>query len=107
MSVRFQPTFLVRATYCADAATAREPYRARHLAGVRQLLASGGVLIAGALADLSASVLVVRAADAEAARAIAEADVYWQHGVWTSIEVTSYLAATSADVDPVAADAEE
>ncbi|HEX6499107.1 MAG TPA: YciI family protein [Micromonosporaceae bacterium] len=101
MSVRFQPTFLIRAEYCADAAQAREPYRDRHLEGVARLLASGTALVAGAMADLSASVLVVRADDAQAARALAESDVYWRNGVWTNIEVSEYMAATVADIDPV------
>ncbi|MFI6226522.1 YciI family protein [Micromonospora echinospora] len=92
--MRFEPTYLVTATFAADAATRREPYRAAHLAHVASLLADGTALVAGARADLGASVLVLRAADADAARARCEHDPYWQHGVWTAIEVVEYLAAT-------------
>lgn len=92
--VEFESVFFVRADYVADAATRREPHRAEHLANIDSRLSSGEFLIAGALADLSASILVVRAADADAARALMESDVYWTRGVWTRIEVSPYLAAT-------------
>ncbi|GAB3157449.1 YciI family protein [Micromonospora sonneratiae] len=96
--MNFEPCFLVTAAYAADAATRREPYRAAHLAHMRQLLADGSALIVGALADLSASVLVLPAESAEAARAVIERDPYWQHGVWTSVEVVPYLAATPDNI---------
>ncbi|MER5333803.1 YciI family protein [Micromonospora sp. NPDC002717] len=92
--MRFEPTFLVTATFAADAATRREPHRQAHLAHVEALLADGTALLAGARADLGASVLVLRAADATAARNRVEQDPYWQHRVWTGIEVVDYLAAT-------------
>ncbi|KXK58247.1 hypothetical protein AWW66_30855 [Micromonospora rosaria] len=92
--MRFAPTYLVTATFAADAARRREPHRAAHLAHVRALLADGTALVAGARADLRASVLVLRAPDAAAARALVEHDPYWQHRVWTAIEVIDYLAAT-------------
>ncbi|MCX4471900.1 YciI family protein [Micromonospora sp. NBC_01655] len=93
--MRFEPTYLVTATFAADVVVRRKPHRAAHLAHVRALLADGTALIAGARADLSASVLVLRAADAPAARALVEQDPYWRHGVWTAIDVVDYLAATA------------
>lgn len=92
--MRFEPTYLVTATLTADAAVRREPHRAAHLAHMASLLADGTAVLVGARADLAASVLVLRAADADAARAHLEHDPYWQHGVWTAIEVVEYLAAT-------------
>jgi uncharacterized protein YciI len=91
--VRFEPTFLVTATFAADAAVRREPHRQAHLAHVEALLADGTALLAGARADLRASVLVLRAVDATAARALCEQDPYWRHRVWTTIDVVDYLAA--------------
>ncbi|MGW0507017.1 YciI family protein [Micromonospora sp. NPDC003241] len=90
----FEPTFLVTATFAADAVRRREPHRAAHLAHVRGLLADGTALLAGARADLSASVLVLRAPDAAAARALVAHDPYWRHRVWTALDVVDYLAAT-------------
>ncbi|MFI2667290.1 YciI family protein [Micromonospora carbonacea] len=92
---RFEPTYLVTAVFAADAAARREPHRAAHLAHVRALLADGAALVAGARADLTASVLVLRAADAAAARALVAQDPYWRHGVWTTLDVVDFLAATS------------
>ncbi|MGC4806794.1 YciI family protein [Micromonospora sp. DT233] len=97
-SLTFEPTYLVTAAFAADAAARREPHRAAHLAHVRALLADGTALIAGAHADLSASVLVLRAADADAARAHAQRDPYWRHGVWTTLDVVAYLAATDQTI---------
>ncbi|MFF3866153.1 YciI family protein [Micromonospora sp. NPDC001898] len=93
--MKFEPTYLVTATFAADVVVRREPHRAAHLAHVRALLADGTALIVGARADLSASVLVLRAADAPAARTLVEQDPYWRHGVWTAIDVVDYLAATA------------
>ncbi len=92
--MRFETAYLVTATFAADAAMRREPYRASHLAHVASLLADGAALLAGARADLASSVLVLRAADADAARARCEHDPYWQHGVWTDLDVVEYLVAT-------------
>ncbi|WP_434739835.1 YciI family protein [Micromonospora sp. SH-82] len=92
--MRFEPTWLVTATFAVDAGRTREPHRAAHLDHVRVLLADGTALVAGARADLGASVLVLRASDAVAARTLVEHDPYWQHRVWTAIEVIEYLAAT-------------
>ncbi|TBL32246.1 hypothetical protein EYA84_19575 [Verrucosispora sp. SN26_14.1] len=92
--VIFEPTFLVTATFAADAVHRREPHRTAHLAHVRGLLADGTALLAGARADLSASVLVLRAPDAAAARALVAHDPYWRHRVWTALDVVDYLAAT-------------
>ncbi|WDZ82938.1 YciI family protein [Micromonospora cathayae] len=92
--MRFEPTFLVTATFAADAAERRTPYRAAHLDHVASLLADGTALVVGARADLAASVLVLRAVDAADARARVERDPYWQHRVWTAIDVVEYLAAT-------------
>ncbi|MBO4206834.1 YciI family protein [Micromonospora echinofusca] len=91
--MRFEPTYLVTATFAADAADRRGPHRQAHLTHVEELLRTGVALLAGARADLTASVLVLRAADAGAARVHCEQDPYWRHGVWTAIEVVDYLAA--------------
>ena len=58
--------WLVEATYAPDAAETRVPFRAEHLAGVRERLESGVYIEAGAFADVSASVILVRAESAEA-----------------------------------------
>ncbi len=56
-----EPVWLVEATYAPDAAETRVPFRAEHLAGIRERLESGVYIEAGAFADVSASVILVRA----------------------------------------------
>jgi uncharacterized protein YciI len=45
------------------------------------------LVIAGALEDLSASLLVIDVTSEEAARAIVETGVYFKHGIWTDYTV--------------------
>jgi catechol 2,3-dioxygenase-like lactoylglutathione lyase family enzyme/uncharacterized protein YciI len=89
--VPMEAVWLVEATYAPDAAERRVPVRATHLERVAELRRAGVILEAGAFLDaLTSSILLVRAADAGAARAVAEGDIYWAEGVWTAIAVRPY-----------------
>lgn len=85
--VAIEPIFLVEATYGPDAAELRAPVRGQHLERVLRLREEGVILEAGGLADMSGSILLVRARDEAAAREIAQADVYVSAGVWVEIRV--------------------
>jgi uncharacterized protein YciI len=61
-----EPIWFVEATYAPDAAETRVPFRAEHLARLRELKRQGIVIEGGAFADVSASVLLVRATDEQA-----------------------------------------
>ena len=76
-----EPTWLIEATDAPDAVETRIPFRARHLARLLELKDAGVVIEAGAFADISASVLLVRAADEAAALDIARSDIYMANGV--------------------------
>jgi uncharacterized protein YciI len=89
-NVAIEPVFFVEGVLAPDAEELRRPVRARHLERIAALREAGVVLEAGALGDLSASVLIVRAADAEAAREIARQDVYLAAGVWVEIRVRPF-----------------
>jgi uncharacterized protein YciI len=78
---------VVTATYCEGAAEKRAPYREEHLERVAKLIEAGAVIVAGALGDMSASLLVLNIEGEDAARAVIEADVYWKNGIWTDYEV--------------------
>ena len=65
-----EAVWLVEATYAPDAAETRVPFRAEHLAGMQRRLAAGVYVEAGAFADVSASVILVRAAGEAEALAI-------------------------------------
>lgn len=80
-------SFLVEAAYVEGAAEKRGPYRADHLERIEKLWTEGVCVVAGALADLSASVFILSVQSEESARAIVESDVYWKNGVWTDYRI--------------------
>ena len=85
-----EPTWLIEATYAPDAAETRLPFRGRHLARLAELMDAGVVLAAGAFADVSASIIVVRAADEAAALDIARSDIYMANGVWVEVRARPF-----------------
>jgi len=94
--VKVEAVFLVEAQYTPDAAEKRPAVRAEHLTRVAQLRAAGTIIEAGAYSDgLTSSILLVRAEDAEAALAVARADVYVKAGVWGEIDARPFGRVTS------------
>ena len=91
-----EPVWLVEATYAPDAAETRVPFRAEHLAGVRERLEAGVYIEAGAFADVSASVILVRAESAEDAIALVRDDVYLRNGVWVEVRARAFGRVTRA-----------
>jgi uncharacterized protein YciI len=85
-----EPTWLIEATYAPDAAETRIPFRARHVARLSELMEAGIVAAAGAFADVSASIIVVRAADEQAALDIARSDIYMANGVWVEVRARPF-----------------
>lgn len=89
--VTIEETWLIEATYAPDAAETRGPFRAAHLARVVELREAGVIIEAGAFADVTSSVLLVRADTEEAALAIAGDDVYLANGVWVEVRARRFL----------------
>lgn len=85
-----EPVWLIEATYAPDAAETRVPVRARHLARLARLKAEGTAIEAGGLADVSRSLVLVRASDADEAMAIARDDPYLEAGVWVEVRVHAF-----------------
>ncbi len=82
--------WVVEATYAEDAAERRPRWRAEHLARVVALKAAGTLLEGGAFADLSSSLLLVRAEDEAAALALVHEDVYTREGVWVGFGARAF-----------------
>lgn len=95
--VAVEPAFLVEAEYVANAAERRAPHRAEHLLGIAKARRAGTIVAAGALADMTGSVIIVSGADERAARDVIEGDVYWRNGVWTSYRVRAMTIVVNAD----------
>jgi uncharacterized protein YciI len=94
--IAIERVWLVEATYAPDAAETREPFRAEHVAGIAQRKDAGIYVEAGAYADVSASVVIVRADSAEAALAIVGDDVYLRNGVWVELRARPFGRITRA-----------
>ncbi len=88
--VALEPIFVIEATYAPDAAETRQPVRPRHLARLAELRDRGVVIEAGGYADMSGSLLLVRAASEEAATALAREDVYMKAGIWVELRVRKF-----------------
>ena len=85
-----EPVWLVEATYAPDAAETRVPFRGEHLARLQELKRQGIVVEAGAFADVSASLILVRAADEQAALDLFRDDVYLRNGVWVELRAQAF-----------------
>ena len=85
-----EPVWLVEATYAPDAAETRTPFRAEHIARLRDLKRQGIVVEAGAFADVSATLVLVRADDEQAALDICREDVYLRNGVWVELRARAF-----------------
>ena len=92
-----EPVWLIQATYAPDAAETRVPFRARHLARLGELKDAGVVIEAGAFADVSATILIVWAADEAAALDIARGDLYMANGVWVELRARPFGRAVRSD----------
>lgn len=85
-----EPVWLIEATCAPDAAESRVPFRAEHLARFVDLKAAGVVIEVGAVADVSASVVMLRAPSADAALEICRQDVYTKNGIWVEFRVRPF-----------------
>jgi len=92
--------WVAESSYGPDVAERRAPVRSRHLARIGELKVTGVIIEAGAFADMSGSLILLRAPSEEAARAVLEADVYWQAGIWTDIRIRAFGHVVRQDEPP-------
>ncbi len=85
-----ESVWFVEATYAPDAADTRGPFRLAHLARIVELKEAGIIVEAGAFADVSASIVILRAPSEEAAIAVCREDVYMKNGVWVEIRARPF-----------------
>src|SRR3954451_18590234 len=89
-NIHIERVFIIEATYAPDAAETRPRVRPEHLARIADLMAQGIVIEGGGYADLSTSLIMLRAADEAAAYALARDDVYMRAGVWVEVRVRKF-----------------
>ncbi len=97
-----EPAWFVQCTYAPDAEETRVPFRAAHLARAAELKRRGVIIEVGAFADVSASVLLIRAASEAEALEICRQDVYMQHGVWVELRAAPFGRLRLAEEGPPA-----
>lgn len=85
-----EDVWVIQASYAPDAAETRGPIRPQHLARLARLKAEGTMIEAGGFADMSGSLLILRADSEAAAIEIARQDVYMQHGVWVELRAKPF-----------------
>jgi uncharacterized protein YciI len=98
--VGIEEVWLIEATYAPDAAETRTPFRARHLARLADLRREGVVIETGAFPDVSASLMLVRAATEADALDIARGDIYMANGIWVELRARRFARVTIAGLDP-------
>lgn len=86
----FETVWLVEATYAPDAAETRVPFRGRHLERMAALRAAGVIVEVGAFADVSASIMLIRASSEAEALALCREDVYMRNGVWVELRARPF-----------------
>lgn len=85
-----EQVWLIQATYAPDAAETRVPFRAAHLARAAELKARGVIIEVGAFADMSGSLLILRASSEAEALELCRQDVYMQQGVWVELRAKAF-----------------
>ncbi len=88
--IDIEQVWAIEADYAADGEARRRPVRHAHLANIARLMREGVVIVAGAVGNVESAFIVVRVVDEAAARELAEHDVYWTSGTWSSIRVRPY-----------------
>ena len=85
-----EPLWFVQCTYAPDAMETRAPFRAAHLDRCAELKRQGVIVEVGAVADISASVLLIRAASEAEALDVCRQDVYMQNGIWVELRARPF-----------------
>jgi uncharacterized protein YciI len=85
--------FVLWGTYCDRVLEQRAPYRQAHLEYLQHLHSTGQVLTIGPTQDLTQVFGIYCAADEATARALVEADPYWQNHIWTGYQLHEWIQA--------------
>ena len=85
--------FVLWGTYCENALEKRTPFRAEHLARLKNLKSQGLLITLGPTESSSHVFGIFESSSIEVLRNILEEDVYWKQGIWTAIEVYPWVQA--------------
>jgi uncharacterized protein YciI len=89
-TLEVESLYAIEAEFALDGRERRRAVRRTHLENYERLVREGTVLFGGALGDVESAFIVVRAPDEVSVRELAERDVYWTSGAWSSYRVRPY-----------------
>ena len=85
--------FIVFGTYCEDAINKRKPFREQHLNRLRNLKDENILVTLGPTKCTKYLFGIFNANDKNELRELIEKDIYWQEGIWISIDIYSWIQA--------------
>lgn len=83
--------YVMWGTYCEGVLEKREPFRAAHLAGLKQQKEAGVLMTIGPTQDVTKVFGIYEAEDEATVRQLVESDPYWQNGIWTEYDVKEWI----------------
>ena len=85
--------FIVFGTYCEDAINKRKPFREQHLNRLRNLKDDNILVTLGPTKCTKYLFGIFNANDKNELRELIEKDIYWQEGIWISIDIYPWIQA--------------
>ena len=85
--------FIVFGKYCEDAINKREPFRKEHLNRLENLKDKNILVTLGPTKCTKYLFGIFNANDKSQLRELIEKDIYWQEGIWTSIDIYPWIQA--------------
>ncbi|EAR17461.1 hypothetical protein WH7805_00065 [Synechococcus sp. WH 7805] len=85
--------FVLWGLYCEDALEKRVPFRDEHLARLQRLKDDGTLITLGPTEGSTHVFGVFESESESSVRALLEADVYWREGIWTRLDIYSWIQA--------------
>jgi uncharacterized protein YciI len=85
--------FVLWGLYCEDALEKRVPFRDEHLARLQRLKDDGTLITLGPTEGSTHVFGVFESESESAVRALLQSDVYWREGIWTRLDIYSWIQA--------------
>ena len=85
--------FVLWGTYCENAEEKRSPFREEHLKRLSILKMNGTLITLGPTKCTKYVFGIFEAKSLEEVKKLLQEDVYWKHGIWTSLEVYPWTQA--------------
>ena len=85
--------FIVFGRYCEDAINKREPFREKHLNRLKNLKNRNILVTLGPTKCTKYLFGIFNSNSENELRELMEKDIYWQEGIWTSLDIYPWIQA--------------